>query len=83
MWKNRPELDAWIRYQRERLRVIFLDILDTLNGWYIESAEWEQAEKICRRSLSVEPWQEMHIVFDVMFGKTTEIRCCNCSIQNL
>lgn len=53
-----PEIEDWLRHQRERYRLIFLDMLENLSHTYFSAGEWATAEKYYRRMLEVEPWQE-------------------------
>ncbi|MBZ0293055.1 MAG: AAA family ATPase [Anaerolineae bacterium] len=53
-----PQFDEWLRQERERLHRLALDTLFTLTVNSIEYGDYQKAQSLARRQLTLEPWRE-------------------------
>lgn len=56
--RNAPLFEEWMLLQREHLRRLIIEALDTLAIRHIQQAEYQTALVATRRLLELEPWRE-------------------------
>ena len=56
--EDAPEMEEWLRLQRESLRLQALAVLDQLIIRYAKIGAWEVSITVTRQLLAIEPWRE-------------------------
>lgn len=54
-----PDFEEWVRNERMRLSRVAASALSTLSEWQIEDGDLEEAQATIRKSLQLEPWNEV------------------------
>lgn len=57
-FEDAPDIEEWLRLQRESLRLRALEALDQLSRHYALQGHWEASIDVARQLLSIEPWRE-------------------------